>query len=53
MRTGSRVFAVLLAATVWVYAAMSLASKPLVSVVDAPSVLEVAATATAATAATD
>lgn len=43
MRAGSRVLAVLLAAVVWIYAGMSLASKPLAHPADSPSVLEVAA----------
>ena len=48
MRAGSRVVAVLLAAVVWIYAGMSLASKPMLQQADTPSVLEVAACAAAA-----
>jgi len=50
MRAGSRVFAVLLAAAVWIYAGMSLASKPVAHLADSLSVLEVAATAAVAVA---
>ena len=49
MRTGSRMFAVLLAAAVWIYAGFSLASRPASELADALSVLEVAATAAAVT----
>ena len=50
MRAGSRVVAVLLAAAVWVYAGMTLSSMPTAHQSDAPSVLEVAATAAIAVA---
>lgn len=48
MRAGSRVVAVVLAAAVWIYAGMSLATRPAVHQADLPSVLEVATSAAAA-----
>jgi hypothetical protein len=50
MRAGSRVVAVMLAAAVWIYAGMSLASRPMALQADLPSVLEVATCAAAAVA---
>jgi ABC-type anion transport system duplicated permease subunit len=43
MRAGSRVVAVLLAAAVWIYAGMSVASRPVAQQAITPSVLDVAA----------
>jgi hypothetical protein len=43
MRAGSRVVAVLLAAAVWIYAAMSVAPIPMAQQAIAPSVLGAAA----------
>jgi hypothetical protein len=48
MRSGSRVVAVMLAAAVWIYAAMSVASRPVVQQAATPSVLDVAASAAVA-----
>lgn len=48
MRAGSRVVAVVLAAAVWIYAGMSLATRPVVHQADLPTVLEVATSAAAA-----
>jgi len=45
MRPGSRVLAVLLAAVVWIYAGVSVASRPMAHQAIAPSVLDVAASA--------
>lgn len=45
MRAGSRVVAVMLAAAVWIYAAMSLASWPTMQQADVPAVIEVATAA--------
>ena len=42
MRAGSRVVAVALAAAVWIYVGMSLASRPVTQQADMPSVLEAA-----------
>lgn len=50
MRAGQRVLAAVLAAAVWIYAAMSIAPQPEVQQAAAPSVLEVAATAAVAVA---
>jgi hypothetical protein len=50
MRAGSKVVAVLLAAAVWIYAAMSVASRPVAQQAIAPSVLDVAACAVQAVA---
>jgi hypothetical protein len=44
MRVGSRFLATLLAAVVWVYAGMSVASRPVAQTAITPSVLDVAAT---------
>ncbi len=43
MRAGSRVWAVLLAAAVWIYAGVSVASRPVTQQAITPSVLDVAA----------
>ena len=43
MRAGSRVVAVLLAAAVWIYAGMSVASRPVAQQAITPSVLDAAA----------
>jgi hypothetical protein len=43
MRAGSRVVAVLLAAAVWIYAGMSVATSPVAQQVSTPSVLGAAA----------
>jgi ABC-type anion transport system duplicated permease subunit len=43
MRMGSRLLAVLLAAVVWIYAGMSVASRPVAQQAITPSVLDVAA----------
>jgi hypothetical protein len=43
MRPGSRALAVLLAAVVWIYAAVSVASRPMAHQAITPSVLDVAA----------
>jgi ABC-type anion transport system duplicated permease subunit len=48
MRTGSRLVAVLLAAAVWVFAGYTLASRPVAQQANAPSVIDVAASAAAA-----
>jgi hypothetical protein len=48
MRSGSRVVAVMLAAAVWVYAAMSVAPRPVAQQANTPSVLDVAASAAVA-----
>jgi len=45
MRPGSRVIAVLLAAAVWIYAGMSVASRPVAQQAIVPSVLDAAACA--------
>jgi len=45
MRARSRVAAVLLAAAVWIYAAMSVAPTPMAQQAGTPSVLDVAASA--------
>jgi len=50
MRAGSRVVAVILAAAVWIYAGMSLASRPVAQQADMPSALEVATSAVVAVA---
>jgi hypothetical protein len=50
MRAGSRVVAVVLAAAVWIYAGMSLASRPVAQQADMSSVLEVATSAAVAVA---
>jgi len=50
MRAGSRVVAVVLAAAVWIYAGMSLATRPDTQQADLPSVLEVATCAAVAVA---
>jgi hypothetical protein len=50
MRTGSRVVAVVLAAAVWIYAGMSLATLPVAQHADLPLVLEVATSAAVAVA---
>jgi len=44
MRAGSRFLATLLAAVVWIYAGMSVASRPVAQQAITPSVLDVAAT---------
>jgi len=43
MRPGSRVLAVLLAAVVWIYAGVWVASRPMAHQVITPSVLDMAA----------
>ena len=43
MRPGSRALAVLLAAVVWIYAGVSVASRPMAHQAITPSVLDVAA----------
>jgi len=43
MRAGNRVVAVLLAAAVWIYAGMSVASRPVAHQAITPSVLDAAA----------
>ena len=43
MRAGSRFLATLVAAIVWIYAGMSVASRPLAQQAITPSVLDVAA----------
>jgi hypothetical protein len=43
MRASSRFLAVLLAAAVWIYAGMSVASRPMAHQAITPSVLDVAA----------
>jgi hypothetical protein len=43
MRAGSRFLAVLLASAVWIYAGMSVASRPLAQQAITPAVLDVAA----------
>jgi hypothetical protein len=43
MRPGSRAFAVLLAAVVWIYAGVSVASRPMAYQAITPSVLDAAA----------
>jgi hypothetical protein len=43
MRAGSRFLATLVAAVVWVYAGMSVASRPVAQQAITPSVLDVAA----------
>jgi len=43
MKVGSRFLAVLLAAAVWVYAGLSVASRPVAQQAITPSVLDVAA----------
>jgi ABC-type anion transport system duplicated permease subunit len=43
MRMGSRLLAVLVAAVVWIYAGMSVASRPVAQQAITPSVLDVAA----------
>ena len=48
MRAGSRVVAVLLAAVVWIYAGMSLATRPVTQQADRPSAMEVATSAAVA-----
>jgi len=48
MRAGSRFLAVLLAAIVWTYAAMSVASRPVAQQAITPSVLDVAASSVVA-----
>jgi ABC-type anion transport system duplicated permease subunit len=50
MRAGSRVVAVVLAAAVWIYAGMSLATRPATQQADLPLVLEVATSAAVAVA---
>lgn len=50
MRAGSRVVAVVLAAAVWIYAGLSLASRPVAQQADMPSVLAVATSAAVAVA---
>jgi hypothetical protein len=45
MRAGSRVVAVFLAAAVWIYAGMSVASRPMAPEAITPSVLDAAASA--------
>jgi hypothetical protein len=42
MRASSRLFAVLLAAAVWIYAGLSVASRPVAQQAITPSVLDVA-----------
>jgi hypothetical protein len=44
MRGGSRVIATFVAAVVWIYAGMSVASRPVAQQAITPSVLDVAAT---------
>jgi ABC-type anion transport system duplicated permease subunit len=48
MRAGSRFLAVMLAATVWIFAGMSVASRPVAQQAITPSVLDVAASCAAA-----
>lgn len=48
MRAGSRVVAVVLAAAVWIYAGMSLATRPVTQQADLPLVLELATSAAVA-----
>jgi ABC-type anion transport system duplicated permease subunit len=43
MKVGSRFLAVLLAAAVWIFAGLSVASRPVVQQAITPSVLDVAA----------
>jgi len=43
MRTSSRILAVLVAAAVWAYAGLSVASRPVANQAITPSVLDVAA----------
>jgi hypothetical protein len=43
MKVGSRFLAVLLAAAVWIYAGLSVASRPVAQQAITPSVLDVAA----------
>jgi len=45
MRAGSRVIAVVIAAVVWIYAGMSVASRPMAAQAITPSVLDAAASA--------
>jgi hypothetical protein len=42
MRVGSRFLAILLAAAVWIYAGLSVASRPMAQQAITPSVLDVA-----------
>jgi hypothetical protein len=42
MRVGSRFLAILLAAVVWIYAGLSVASRPMAQQAITPSVLDVA-----------
>jgi ABC-type anion transport system duplicated permease subunit len=48
MRAGSRFLAVILAAAVWIFAGMSVASRPVAQQAITPSVLDVAASCAAA-----
>jgi ABC-type anion transport system duplicated permease subunit len=48
MRAGSRFLAVILAAAVWIFAGMSVASRPVAQQAITPSVLDVAASRAAA-----
>jgi len=48
MRAGSRFLAVLLAAIVWIYAGLSVASRPVAQQAIPPSVLDVAASSVVA-----
>ena len=48
MRTGSRMAAVFLAAAVWIYAAMSVATRPPEQLAATPSIFDVAACAVVA-----
>jgi hypothetical protein len=45
MKAGSRVAAVLLAAAVWIYAGMSVATRPVAQLDATPSVIDAAAAA--------
>lgn len=45
MRAGNKVMAAMLAAAVWIYAAMALAPTPVAQQPDAPAVVDVAASA--------
>ena len=47
MRAGSRFLAVVVAAAVWIYAGMSVASRPVAQQAITPSVLDVAASCAA------
>jgi hypothetical protein len=48
MRAGSRFLAVIVASAVWIYAGMSVASRPLAQQAITPAVLDVAASCTLA-----